>query len=107
MAILFLAFAFAYWLFERLTGRKPSWALGLIHFTSTVLLPMILGPVHLITASSSGRDRYYDYSSFSMFDGAFDLSALVTTFAWVALIGQLAFVINIFWFAKRGISEPS
>jgi len=107
LAMLFLVFAGGYWLHERLTGRRVNKALMLIHFASTLLLPLISGPLHLITASATTPRRYYDYSSFPMFDDALDLSTLVTAFALVALIGQLTFVLNVFWFAKRSISDPS
>jgi heme/copper-type cytochrome/quinol oxidase subunit 1 len=107
LAMLFLVFAGGYWSHERLTGRRANKALLLIHFTSTLLLPLISGPLHLITASATVPRRYYDYSSFPMFDGAFDLSTLVTAFAFVALIGQLTFVLNVIWFAKRPDGVPA
>ncbi|MBL7984532.1 MAG: cbb3-type cytochrome c oxidase subunit I [Flavobacteriales bacterium] len=106
LAILFLAFAFAYWLYERLTSRRPNKALGMIHFISTVLLPLVFGPVHFITANATVPHRYYDYSSFPMFDGALDLSALVTAFTLIAVIGQLAFLLNLIWYSERPISAP-
>lgn len=99
---IFGMFAGVYHWFPRMFGRMMNKRLGYLHFWLTIVC--VYGtffPMHFVGLSGAPR-RYYAYTSYSGFDAALNINALISVFAILGGIAQLIFVFNFFYSMYRG-----
>ena len=106
LSAIFGMFAGVYHWFPKMFGRMMNTKLGYVHFWITIVGGFgTFFPMHFIGMAGAPR-RYYDYSSFPMFDGVMDLNYMVTFFAIAAAFGQAIFIFNFFYSAFKGQRAP-
>jgi cytochrome c oxidase subunit 1 len=99
---IFGMFAGVYHWFPRMFGRMMNKRLGYLHFWLTIVC--VYGtffPMHFVGLSGAPR-RYYAYTSYSGFDAALNINALISVFAILGGLAQLIFVFNFFYSMYRG-----
>ena len=109
MSAIFGMFAGIYHWFPRMYGRMMNTKLGYAHFWVTFICAFgVFFPMHYIGLAGAPR-RYYDYSSFPMFDGVMDLNILITFFAITGGLAQIIFTYNFFnsiWRGQKAVQNP-
>ncbi|MBP7513659.1 MAG: cbb3-type cytochrome c oxidase subunit I [Flavobacteriales bacterium] len=109
MSAIFGMFAGIYHWFPRMYGRMMNTKLGYAHFWVTFICAFgVFFPMHYIGLAGAPR-RYYDYSSFPMFDGVMDLNILITFFAITGGLAQILFTYNFFnsiWRGQKAVQNP-
>ncbi len=109
MSAIFGMFAGIYHWFPRMYGRMMNTKLGYAHFWVTFVCAFgVFFPMHYIGLAGAPR-RYYDYSSFPMFDGVMDLNILITFFAITGGLAQVIFTYNFFnsiWRGQKAVQNP-
>ena len=102
MAGLFAIFAATYFWFPRMFGRMLNERLGRLHFWVTLLgAYATFVPMHLLGIAGHPR-RYSELSGVQYVSAMAPLQKFVTVAAIITLLGQLAFLANLFWSLKRG-----
>ena len=109
MSAIFGMFAGIYHWFPRMYGRMMNTKLGYAHFWVTFVCAFgVFFPMHYIGLAGAPR-RYYEFSSFPMFDGIMDLNVLITFFAIVGGLAQIIFTYNFFnsiWRGQKAVQNP-
>ncbi|NOT29094.1 MAG: cytochrome c oxidase subunit I [Planctomycetes bacterium] len=96
-------FAGCYQWFPKMFGRLMNERLGKLHFWLT-FVPMMAVFVLMHYQGLSGMlRRYYDHSLFEFQTAGRALNKPITYFALLAVGGQLVFLVNFFWSARRGV----
>ncbi len=99
---IFGMFAGVYHWFPKMFGRMMNAKMGYLHFWLTLVSVYgVFFPMHFIGLAGMPR-RYYNYTSFEMFDSMADINVLITIFAFIAAAAQFIFVFNFFYSAYRG-----
>lgn len=102
LSAIFGTFAGVYHWFPKMFGRMLNSRLGYLHFWLTIVAGYgVFFPMHFVGLAGAPR-RYYDYSSYRMFDAVIDLNVLMTVFAIVAAVAQAIFLLNFFYSIFRG-----
>jgi cytochrome c oxidase subunit 1 len=100
-------FAGVYHLFPKMFGRMMNTKLGFLHFWITIFCAYgVFLPMHFVGIGGAPR-RYYDYSVYEGFDAnqlemILDLNVIISIFAIVGAVGQIIFLYNFFYSAKKG-----
>ncbi len=106
LSAIFGMFAGVYHWFPKLFGRMMNNKLGNLHFWVTIVSAYgVFFPMHFLGLAGVPR-RYYTNSEFPLFDNMIDINEFVSTFAVIALIGQLIFMFNFIYSAFRGPRAP-
>lgn len=106
MSAVFGMFAGVYHWFPRMFGRMMNTRMGYVHFWITAVCAYgIFFPMHFFGLAGAPR-RYYEYTSFPMFDHVVDLNVIITVFAIIAACGQGIFLFNFFYSVFRGPKSP-
>lgn len=107
MSAIFGMFAGIYHWFPKMYGRMMNTRLGYVHFWITIIGGYgVFFPMHFVGLAGAPR-RYYDYSVYEGFNAdsfnmIMDLNVIITVFAIVAALGQVAFLYNFFYSIYRG-----
>ncbi|QQR87645.1 MAG: cbb3-type cytochrome c oxidase subunit I [Flavobacteriales bacterium] len=102
MSAIFGMFAGIYHWFPRMYGKMMNTRMGYAHFWITFICAFgVFFPMHYIGLAGAPR-RYYEYTSFPMFDNVIDLNVVVTVFAIAGALAQLIFIYNFFYSIFRG-----
>lgn len=102
MSAIFGMFAGIYHWFPRMYGKMMNTRMGYAHFWITFICAFgVFFPMHYIGLAGAPR-RYYEYTSFPMFDNVIDLNVVVTIFAIAGALAQLIFIYNFFYSIFRG-----
>lgn len=102
MSAIFGMFAGIYHWFPRMYGKMMNTRMGYAHFWITFICAFgVFFPMHYIGLAGAPR-RYYEYTSFPMFDNVIDLNVVVTIFAIAGALAQLIFLYNFFYSIFRG-----
>jgi len=100
-------FAGVYHWFPKMFGRMMNTKLGFLHFWITIVCAYgVFLPMHFVGIGGAPR-RYYDYSVYEGFDTnqlemILDLNVIISVFAIIGAIGQIIFLYNFFYSAKKG-----
>ena len=100
-------FAGVYHWFPKMYGRMMNTKLGYLHFWITIVSAYgVFLPMHFVGIGGAPR-RYYDYSVYEAFDGnqyemIMDLNVVISIFAIIGAIGQIIFLYNFFYSARKG-----
>lgn len=111
MSAIFGMFAGIYHWFPKMYGKMMNNRLGYVHFWITIVGAYgVFFPMHFVGLAGAPR-RYYNYSvyeGFNMdsFNMMLDLNVIITVFAILAAIGQIAFLYNFFYSIYRGPKAP-
>jgi cytochrome c oxidase subunit 1 len=99
---IFGMFAGIYHWFPKMFGRMMNSKMGYLHFWLTLVSVYgVFFPMHFIGLAGMPR-RYYNYTSFEIFDTMTDINALISVFAFIAAFAQFIFIFNFFYSAFRG-----
>jgi cytochrome c oxidase subunit I len=99
-------FAGVYHWFPKMFGRMMNKNLGYIHFWVTAVCAYgVFFPMHFIGMAGLPR-RYYTNTAFPLFDDLADVNVLITVFALVGAVFQLAFIWNFFYSIFYGKKAP-
>ena len=99
-------FAGVYHWFLKMFGRMMNKNLGYVHFWVTVVCAYgVFYPMHFIGMAGLPR-RYYTNSFFPLFDELSDVNVLITMFAIIGAIFQIAFFWNFFYSMFYGKKAP-
>ena len=99
-------FAGVYHCFPKMFGRMMNKNLGYVHFWVTVVCAYgVFYPMHFIGMAGLPR-RYYTNSFFPLFDELSDVNVLITMFAIIGAIFQIAFFWNFFYSMFYGKKAP-
>jgi len=102
LSAIFGLFAGVYHWFPKLFGRRMSKSLGYIHFWVTFVCAYgVFFPMHFLGMAGLPR-RYYTNTAIPMFDELTDINVLISVFAIVGGLAQVAFIFNFFYSALRG-----
>jgi cytochrome c oxidase subunit 1 len=102
LSAIFGMFAGVYHWFPRMFGRRMNKSLGYIHFWITFVCAYgVFMPMHFLGMAGLPR-RYYTNTAFPMFDDLADINVLISVFAIVGGLAQVAFIFNFFYSAVRG-----
>lgn len=83
-------------------GKMMNTRMGYAHFWIAFICAFgVFFPMHYIGLAGAPR-RYYEYTSFPMFDNVIDLNVVVTVFAIAGALAQLIFIYNFFYSIFRG-----
>jgi cytochrome c oxidase subunit I len=111
MSAVFGMFAGVYHWFPKMFGKMMNNRLGYVHFWITIVGAYgVFFPMHFVGLAGAPR-RYYDYSVYEGFNSdsfnmMLDLNVIITSFAILAAIGQIAFLFNFFYSIFRGQKAP-
>lgn len=106
LSAIFGMFAGVYHWFPKMFLRMMNKKLGYLHFWMTIIGAYgVFFPMHFLGMSGVPR-RYYTNSNFPMFDNLVDINVLVTSFAILAALAQVIFLINFFYSIFRGEKSP-
>jgi cytochrome c oxidase subunit 1 len=111
MSAIFGMFAGIYHWFPKMFGKMLNNRLGYVHFWITIIGAYgVFFPMHFVGLAGAPR-RYYNYSVYEGFNAdsfnmIMDLNVIITVFAIVAAIGQIAFLYNFFYSIYRGPKAP-
>lgn len=99
-------FAGVYHWFPKMYGRMMNKNLGYVHFWVTAVCAYgVFYPMHFIGMAGLPR-RYYTNSAFPLFDELADVNVLITMFAIIGAIFQIAFFWNFFYSMFYGKKAP-
>ncbi len=111
MSAIFGMFAGIYHWFPKMYGKMMNNRLGYVHFWITIVGAYgVFFPMHFVGLAGAPR-RYYDYSVYEGFNAdsynmMMDLNVIITVFAILAAVGQIAFLYNFFYSIYRGPKAP-
>jgi cytochrome c oxidase subunit 1 len=106
ISALYGMFAGIYHWYPRMFGRMMNKNLGYIHFwVTSVCAYGVFFPMHFIGMAGLPR-RYYTNTAFPFFDDLQDVNVLITMFAIIGAIFQLAFLWNFFYSIFKGKRAP-
>ncbi|MFY7812021.1 MAG: cytochrome c oxidase subunit I, partial [Flavobacterium sp.] len=109
ISALYGMFAGIYHWFPRMFGRMMNKNLGYIHFWVTAVCAYgVFFPMHFIGMAGLPR-RYYTNSAFPIFDDLQDVNVIITSFAIIGSIFQIAFLWNFFYsmfYGKKAELNP-
>jgi len=109
ISALYGMFAGIYHWFPKMYGRMMNKNLGYIHFWVTAICAYgVFFPMHFIGLAGLPR-RYYTNTAFPLFDDLQDVNVIMTVFAIVGGIFQLAFLWNFFhsiFYGKKATQNP-
>jgi len=111
MSAVFGMFAGVYHWFPKMYGKLMNNRLGYVHFWITIVGAYgVFFPMHFVGLAGAPR-RYYNYSVYEgfnaeSFDMMLDLNVIITVFAILAAVGQIAFLYNFFYSIYRGPKAP-
>ena len=95
-------YAGVYHWFPKMYGRMMNKGLGYLHFWGTFICAYgAFFPMHFLGLAGLPR-RYYQNSSFPMFDGLTDINAVITFFALAGAVFQFIFIFNFFYSIFKG-----
>tara|TARA_B100001939_G_scaffold330439_1_gene327603 strand:- start:197 stop:1945 length:1749 start_codon:yes stop_codon:yes gene_type:complete len=95
-------YAGVYHWFPKMYGRMMNKGLGYLHFWGTFICAYgVFFPMHFLGLAGLPR-RYYQNSSFPMFDGLTDINAVITFFALAGAVFQFIFIFNFFYSIFKG-----
>ena len=95
-------YAGVYHWFPKMYGRMMNKGLGYLHFWGTFICAYgVFFPMHFLGLAGLPR-RYYQNSSFPMFDGLADINAVITFFALAGAVFQFIFIFNFFYSIFKG-----
>ena len=95
-------YAGVYHWFPKMYGRMMNKGLGYLHFWGTFICAYgVFFPMHFLGLAGLPR-RYYQNSSFPMFDGLTDINAVITFIALAGAIFQFIFIFNFFYSIFKG-----
>ena len=95
-------YAGVYHWFPKMDGRMMNKGLGYLHFWGTFICAYgVFFPMHFLGLAGLPR-RYYQNSSFPMFDGLTDINAVITFFALAGAVFQFIFIFNFFYSIFKG-----
>ena len=102
-------FAGVYHWYPKMFGRMLNKNLGYVHFWVTAVCAYgVFFPMHFIGMAGLPR-RYYTNSAFPLFDELADVNVLITMFAIVGAVFQIAFFWNVFYsmfYGKKATQNP-
>jgi len=102
MAGVFAIFSATYFWFPKMFGRMMNESLGQWHFWITLLgAYATFMPMHLLGIAGHPR-RYSELSGVQYVAAMEPLQKFVTVAAIVTLVGQVIFLVNLFWSMRRG-----
>jgi len=102
MSAVFGMFAGVYHWFPKMYGKMMNTKMGYAHFWLTIICAYgVFFPMHFVGLAGAPR-RYYDYTSYPMFDGILDLNVLISVFAIIGAFAQGIFLFNFFYSIFRG-----
>lgn len=105
LSAVFGMLAGVYHWFPKLFGRMMNRKLGYVHFWLTIFSAYgVFFPMHFMGLAGMPR-RYYEYT-FDMFEGTAEMGEVISTFAIIAMLSQLIFVINFAYSAIWGERAP-
>ncbi len=105
LSAVFGMLAGVYHWFPKLFGRMMNRKLGYVHFWITIFSAYgVFFPMHFMGLAGMPR-RYYEYT-FDMFEGTAEMGEVISTFAIIAMLGQLIFLINFVYSAIWGERAP-
>ena len=95
-------YAGVYHWFPKMYGRMMNKGLGYLHFWGTFICAYgVFFPMHFLGLAGLPR-RYYQNSSFPMFDGLTDINNIITFFALAGAAIQFVFIFNFFYSIFKG-----
>jgi len=95
-------YAGVYHWFPKMYGRMMNKGLGYLHFWGTFICAYgVFFPMHFLGLAGLPR-RYYQNSSFPMFDGLTDINSVITFFALAGAAFQFIFIFNFFYSIFKG-----
>ena len=95
-------YAGVYHWFPKMYGRMMNKGLGYLHFWGTFICAYgVFFPMHFLGLAGLPR-RYYQNSSFPMFDGLTDINDIITFFALAGAAIQFVFIFNFFYSIFKG-----
>ena len=95
-------YAGVYHWFPKMYGRMMNKGLGYLHFWGTFICAYgVFFPMHFLGLAGLPR-RYYQNSSFPMFDGLADINAVITFFALAGAVFQFIFIFNFYYSIFKG-----
>lgn len=102
MAGVFAIFSATYFWFPKMFGRMMNETLGRLHFWITLLgAYATFMPMHLLGIAGHPR-RYSELSGVQYVAAMAPLQKFITLAAVVTLIGQIIFLVNLFWSMLKG-----
>ncbi|HEV7676631.1 MAG TPA: cbb3-type cytochrome c oxidase subunit I [Candidatus Angelobacter sp.] len=107
MAGLFAIFSATYFWFPKMFGRMMDENLGRLHFWITLLgAYATFMPMHLLGIAGHPR-RYSELTGVQYVTAMAPLQKFVTVAAIVTLVGQLIFLLNLFWSIRKGAAAEA
>ena len=95
-------YAGVYHWFPKMYGRMMNKGLGYLHFWGTFICAYgVFFPMHFLGLAGLPR-RYYQNSSFPMFDGLTNINDIITFFALAGAAIQFVFIFNFFYSIFKG-----
>jgi cytochrome c oxidase subunit 1 len=102
MASVFAIFSATYFWFPKMFGRMMNERLGRMHFWITLFgAYATFMPMHLLGIAGHPR-RYSDLTGVQYVAAMAPLQEFITVAAIVTIIGQIIFLVNLFWSMRRG-----
>ena len=100
---IFAMFAGIYYWFPKLTGKQMNERLGKIHFwLSFIFINGIFGPMFYQGLAGISRRLYDGGEQYAHANPAFKSNVFISTSAWLLLVAQVPFIINLFWSMAKG-----
>jgi len=101
-AVFFGGFAGLYYWYPKMFGRMPNETLGKIHFWLTFIgFNAVFIPMFLLGTGGHMR-RIYNPLQYDFLTALQPLNVFITLAAFVLFLGQLPFVVNVFWSLAAG-----
>ena len=102
MAGVFAIFSATYFWFPKMFGRMMNERLGRVHFWITLFgAYATFMPMHLLGIAGHPR-RYSDLSGVQYVAAMAPLQKFITVAAIVTILGQIIFLVNLFWSMRKG-----
>jgi cytochrome c oxidase subunit I len=102
MAGVFAIFSATYFWFPKMFGRMMNERLGQVHFWITLFgAYATFMPMHLLGIAGHPR-RYSDLTGVQYVAAMAPLQKFITVAAIVTILGQIIFLVNLFWSMRRG-----
>jgi cytochrome c oxidase subunit 1 len=108
MAGVFAIFSATYFWFPKMFGRMMNERLGQVHFWITLFgAYATFMPMHLLGIAGHPR-RYSDLTGVQYVAAMAPLQKFITVAAIVTILGQIIFLVNLFWSMRRGpVASPN
>jgi len=101
---IFAIFAGIYYWFPKLTGRQMSERLGKLHFwPSFIFINGIFMPMFLQGLAGVSRRLYDGGDQYAHAQGVVHWNLFMSVSAWLLLVAQIPFIINLFVSIKKGV----